>query len=131
MVVDTSAVIAVLFNEPDAGQYARALASAATRLISAVTVPQLAFVVEGRKGEIGRAVRERLLDVGGFEVVAVTPESGYAGDHVSRRFGRGRHPAALNIGDCFVYALAVAMEEELLFKGQDFARTDIRSALLS
>lgn len=131
MVVDTSAVIAVLFNEPDAGQYARALASAATRLISAVTRVELAFVVEGRKGEIGRADLEKLLDVGGFEVVAVTPSQAMRAIEAFRRFGRGRHPAALNIGDCFVYALAVAMEEELLFKGQDFARTDIRSALLS
>ena len=131
MVVDTAAVIAVLFNEPDAGQYARALASAATRLISAVTRVELAFVVEGRKGEIGRADLEKLLDVGGFEVVAVTHSQAMRAVEAFRRFGRGRHPAALNIGDCFVYALAVAMEEELLFKGQDFARTDIRSALLS
>jgi ribonuclease VapC len=131
VIVDTSAVVAILFNEPDAGQYARVLASAGTRLISAVTRVELAFVVEGRKGESGRADLERLLDVGGFEVVAVTPNQAVRAIEAFHRFGRGRHPAALNIGDCFVYALAAAMDEELLFKGEDFARTDIRSALLN
>lgn len=131
MVVDTSAVVAILFDEPDAGRYAGALASAATRLISAVTRVELAFVVEGRKGEPGRADLERFLDVGGFEVVAVTPSQATRAIEAFRRFGRGRHPAALNIGDCFVYALAATMEEELLFKGEDFARTDIRSAPLN
>jgi ribonuclease VapC len=131
VVVDTSAVVAILFYEPDAGQYAEALASAATRLISVVTRVELAFVVEGRKGEPGRADLERLLDIGGFEVVAVTPIQAVRAIEAFRRFGRGRHPADLNIGDCFAYALAAAMEEELLFKGKDFARTDIRSALLN
>ena len=129
MVVDTSAVVAILFNEPDANRYADALSSAATRLISAVTRVELAFVVEGRKGEPGRADLDRLLAAGGFEVVAVTPDQAAWAIDAFRRFGRGRHPASLNIGDCFSYALAAAMEEELLFKGDDFAQTDIRSAL--
>lgn len=129
MVVDTSAVVAVLFNEPDARLYAAALSSAARRLISAVTRVELAFVVEGRKGEPGRADLERLLAVGGFELVAVTPVQAMRAIEAFRRFGRERHPASLNIGDCFAYALAVAMEEELLFKGDDFAQTDIPSAL--
>jgi ribonuclease VapC len=130
-VVDTSAVVAILFDEPDGRRYAHALASAATRLISAVTRVELACVVEGRKGEPGRADLERLLEVGGFEVVAVTPIQAMRAIEAFRRFGRGRHPAALNIGDCFVYALAATMEEDLLFKGDDFARTDIRSAPLN
>jgi len=90
---------------------------------------ELAFVVEGRKGEPGRADLERLLAVGGFEVVAVTPVQAMRAIEAFRRFGRGRHPGSLNIGDCFAYALAVAMEEELLFKGDDIAQTDIPSAL--
>jgi|SRR5271165_4227041 len=129
MVVDTSAVVAILFNEPDAGLYAAALTSAERGLISAVTRVELAFVVEGRKGEPGRADLERLLAIGGFEVVAVTPVQAILAIDAFRRFGRGRHPASLNIGDCFAYALAAAMGEELLFKGDDFAQTDIRSAL--
>lgn len=131
MVVDTSAVVAILFNEPDARRYANALASAARRLISAVTRVELAFAVEGRKGEPGRADLERLLDAGGFEVVSVTPAQAMRAIDAFLRFGRGRHPASLNIGDCFVYALAATMEEPLLFKGEDFAQTDIRLALLS
>ena len=129
MVVDTSAILAILFNEPDARIYADALSSAAARLISAVTRVELAFVVEGRKGEAGRIDLERLLAVGAFEVVTVTPDQAARAIDAFRRFGRGRHPASLNIGDCFTYALAAAMEEELLFKGDDFARTDIRPAL--
>ena len=92
-------------------------------LISAVTRIELAFVVEGRKGEPGRADLEGLLAVGGFEVVAVTPDQAARAIDAFRRFGRGRHPASLNIGDCFSYALAAAMEEELLFKGDDFAQS--------
>jgi ribonuclease VapC len=129
MVVDTSAIVAILFNEPDARLYAVALSSAARRLMSAVTRVELAFVVEGRKGEAGRADLESLLTAGAFEVVAVTPAQAMLAIDAFRRFGRGRHPASLNIGDCFAYALAAALEEELLFKGDDFAQTDIRSAL--
>jgi ribonuclease VapC len=129
MVVDTSAIVAILFSESDARLHADALSSAARRLISAVTRVELAFVVEGRKGESGRADLERLLAAGAFEVVAVTHDQTARAIDAFRRFGRGRHPASLNIGDCFAYALAAAMGEELLFKGNDFARTDIRSAL--
>jgi ribonuclease VapC len=131
MVVDTSAIVAILFNEPDAALYANALASGATRLISAVTRVELAFVMEGRKGELGRADLERFLEAGGFEVVAVTPIQAMRAIDAFRRFGRGRHSASLNIGDCFSYALAATFEEALLFKGNDFARTDLRSALQS
>ena len=129
MVVDTSAIVAILFNEPDARVYADAMSSAAARMISAVTRVELAFVIEGRKGEPGRADLERLLAAGAFEVVSATPDQAARAIDAFRRYGRGRHPASLNIGDCFAYALAAAMEEELLFKGDDFARTDIRSAL--
>jgi ribonuclease VapC len=92
---------------------------------------ELAFVMEGRKGEPGRADPERFLEAGGFEVVAVTPIQAMRAIDAFRRFGRGRHPASLNIGECFSYALAAALEEELLFKGNDFAQTDLRSALRS
>jgi ribonuclease VapC len=129
VVVDTSAVVAILFNEPDAARYANALASATRRLISAVSRVELALVVEGRKGERGRIDLEKLLDAGGFEIVAVTPVQAMRAIDAFRRFGGGRHSASLNIGDCFVYALAATMGEPLLFKGDDFARTDLGSAL--
>jgi ribonuclease VapC len=129
MVVDTSALVAILLGEPDAGIFEQALVTAPVRLLSAVSRVELSFVIEGRKGEAGRADLELLLQEAGIEVVAVTPQqAGFAID-AFRRFGKGRHQAGLNIGDCFSYALARASGEKLLFKGDDFARTDIPSAV--
>lgn len=106
MVVDTSAVAAVLFDEPDAGRFAELIEADAAPMISAVTRVELTFVVEGRKGALGRARLERFLEEGGFRVVPVTPTQAEIACEAFRRFGKGRHPAALNIGDCFAYALA-------------------------
>jgi ribonuclease VapC len=129
MVVDTSALVSILWREPNAERYDRALADASIRLLSAVTRVELSFVIEGRKHEAGRADLERLLDAGDFEVVSVTPEQAFIAIDAFRRFGKGRHRAALNIGDCFAYALAKATDQALLFKGDDFVHTDIRPAL--
>jgi ribonuclease VapC len=129
MVVDTSALVAILLGEPDAERFARALGAAPVRFLSAVTRVELSCVIEGRKGETGRADVELLLRDGGFEVVSVTPQQAEIAVDAFRRFGRGRHRARLNIGDCFSYALAVATDQVLLFKGDDFGHTDIRPAL--
>jgi ribonuclease VapC len=129
MVVDTSAIVAVLLAEPDAEPIAKALGEAPARLISAVTRVELSFVIEGRKGEPGRQDLERLLGSGGFEVVSVTPHHADLAIEAFRRYGKGRHPAGLNIGDCFSYALAMATEHPLLFKGSDFGKTDVRVAI--
>lgn len=129
MVVDTSALVAILLREPGAEAFERALASARVRLVSAVTRVELSFVIEGRKGDAGRADLELLLQAGGFEVVSVTPQQATIAIDAFRRFGKGRHPAGLNIGDCFSYALAKATDHPLLFKGDDFPRTDIRAAV--
>lgn len=129
MVVDTSALAAILFRESDAHRFARALGSAPIRLLSVVTRVELSCVVEGRKGETGRADVDLLLRDGGFEIVGVTPQQAEIAVDAFRRFGRGRHRARLNIGDCFSYALAVATDHPLLFKGDDFRHTDIRPAL--
>jgi ribonuclease VapC len=129
MVIDTSAVVAILFDEPDQNLYDAAIESAPVRLISAVTRVELSFVVEGRKGEAGRERLERFLAMTGSEVVAVTPQQAEVAIDAFRRFGKGRHRAGLNIGDCFSYALAAATEHPLLFKGDDFIHTDIRPAL--
>jgi ribonuclease VapC len=128
MVVDTSALIAILFGEPDADRFVHALADAPIRLISAVTRVELSFVVEGRKGQAGRADLDRLLRDGAFEIAAVTPQQAEIAIAAFRRFGKGRHRAGLNIGDCFSYALAVATDRSLLFKGDDFVHTDVRQA---
>ena len=129
MVVDTSALVAILLGEPDAERFARALSAAPVRLISAVTRVELSFVIEGRKGETGRADLELLLRDGGFDVVSVTPQQATIAIDAFRRYGSGRHRAGLNIGDCFSYALAVATDHPLLFKGNDFIHTDLRPAL--
>ena len=129
MVVDTSALVAILLGEPDAERFAHALSAAPVRLISAVTRVELSFVIGGRKGETGRADLELLLRDGGFDIVSVTPQQATIAIEAFRRYGRGRHRAGLNIGDCFSYALAVATDHPLLFKGDDFIHTDLQPAL--
>src|SRR5271170_757217 len=129
MVVDTSAIIAVLLVEPEAAQFSRVLADTPRTLMSAVTRVELSFVAEGRKGSIGRAVLENFLRDSRIEVVAVSLRHAEIAIEAFRRFGRGRHRAALNIGDCFSYALAKATGLPLLFKGADFIHTDIQPAL--
>src|SRR5829696_7247260 len=108
MVVDTSALVAILQREPDADRLDQALADAATRLISAMTRVELSFVIESRYGERGRADLERLLREAQIDIAAVTSRHAEIAIEAFRRFGRGRHRAALNIGDCFSYALAKA-----------------------
>ena len=129
MVIDTSAIVAILFDEPDHRIYDEALALATTMLVSAVTRVEAAFVIEGRKGLQGRSRLERFFAMTGAEVVSVTPQHADIAIEAFRRYGKGRHRAGLNIGDCFAYALAKANDLPLLFKGDDFRRTGIRSAL--
>jgi len=129
MVVDTSALVSILLREADADLFNRTLADAPIRLMSAVTRVELSFVIEERYGDRGRADVERLLNAARIEIAAVTPQQAEIAIDAFRRFGRGRHRAALNIGDCFSYALAKAIDQPLLFKGDDFNRTDIRPAL--
>ena len=131
MVIDTSAIVAILFNEADQRLYEEAIERASVRLVSAVTRVELTFVVEGRKGEAGRERVERFFNMTGAEVVAVTPQQTQFALDAFRRFGKGRHKAALNIGDTFAYALARSSDQPLLFKGNDFIHTDVRSALTS
>ena len=129
MVIDTSAIVAVLFGEADASHFEAAMVRADRRLISAATRVELSCVVEGRKGDAGRAALEAFLKLLDPEIVALTsPQADIAVD-AFRRFGKGRHRAGLNIGDCFAYALARHADEPLLFKGDDFGHTDIVSAL--
>jgi ribonuclease VapC len=129
MVIDTSAIVAILFDEPDQRGYGEAIEAATVRLVSAVTRVELAFVIDGCKREAGRERLERFFQLTGAEIVAVTPQQAEIAVDAFRRFGRGRHPAGLNIGDCFSYALAAATDHALVFKGDDFSRTDIRPAL--
>lgn len=129
MVIDTSAVVAILFGEADQLRYAEAIERAAVRLVSAVARVELSFVIEGRKGVAGREQLERFFALTSAEVVGVTPQHAMLAIGAIRNFGKGRHAAGLNIGDCFSYALASATGHPLLFKGSDFGQTDIRAAL--
>jgi ribonuclease VapC len=125
MVIDTSAIAAILFAEADQARFVEAIEAAPVCLISAVTRVELACVVEGRKGEAGRALLEEFLRAAAIETVSVTVAQAEIAIEAFRRFGRGRHPAALNLGDCFSYALARFRNDALLFKGDDFGRTDL------
>jgi ribonuclease VapC len=125
MVVDTSALLAVLFQEAEASRIAAAIASDPRRLASAFTVLETAIVVEARKGEPGGRELDLLLHRIGLENVPLTASHVEVARDAWRRFGRGTHPANLNIGDCCVYALARVSGEPMLFKGDDFGKTDI------
>ena len=125
MVVDSSAIIAVLFGESDAPQFLRALASTERKLMSAVGHLESAIVVEARKGETGAKAYANFLAQAGIEVVAFDASQAEVALDAWRRYGKGRHPAALNLGDCAAYALAAVGNEALLFKGEDFSKTDI------
>ena len=128
MIVDTSAVLAVLFDEPDAERYVRALAGASRCRMSVVSFLEAAIVLESRAGAAAGPDLDLLLERAPIELEPVTLEHAQAARRAWRRFGRGNHLAALNFGDCFAYALAEATREPLLFKGQDFALTDIDTA---
>jgi ribonuclease VapC len=125
MVVDTSALLAVLFGEPEADRIARAIASDPRRLATAFSVLEAAIVVEARKGEPGGRELDLLLHRIDLESVPLTASHVEIARDAWRRFGRGNHPANLNIGDCCAYALARVSGEPILFKGDDFAKTDI------
>ena len=128
MVIDTSAIVAVLFDAPERATFDRLIARDGMRLMSAVARVEAAFVVEGRKGAEGRERLPRFFQLTGAEIVPVSVQQSELAVEAFRRFGKGRHPARLNIGDCFAYALAKATREPLLYKGGDFALTDIAAA---
>jgi ribonuclease VapC len=128
MVIDTSAVIACLLGEPERASFVDAIEADPVRLISLVGVVEASFVMLSRKRAGGLSDLNAFLDDGEIARVPVDVRQAEAAIEVFRRFGRGRHPARLNIGDCFAYALAKTTGEKLLFKGEDFARTDISPA---
>jgi ribonuclease VapC len=128
MVIDTSAVTAILFDETEKTIFDKAIAADPVRLISAVNRVEMSFVIEGRKQHAGRLRLERFFRLTDAEIVTVTPDQAEIAVDAFRRFGKGHHRAGLNIGDCFAYALAKATGEALLFKGDDFAHTDLISA---
>lgn len=129
MIVDSSAILAILFAEPDAAVFAKAISEADARKISAATFVEVAAVVEAHAKDRGSRQLDAFLRRAGFVIEPVTEEQAHLARQAYSDFGKGRHPAGLNFGDCFSYALAKASGEALLFKGSDFSRTDIVSAL--
>ena len=129
MIVDTSAVVAILLGEQGADNLARALLADPHPRMSAATYVELAAVVAQRSSPQQRRRFEALLDKLGIEIVSLTPEHTRIAAEAYREFGRGSgHPGRLNLGDCFSYALAAANDEPLLFVGDDFRHTDVRAA---
>lgn len=129
MVLDTSALLALLLDEPEAEDFRAAVEEDTTRLVSAATLLETALVIEARKGERGGHELDTLIQKADVVVVPVDTEHVSEARRAYRRFGKGRHAAGLNFGDVFAYALARAAGEPLLFKGDDFAKTDIRRVL--
>jgi ribonuclease VapC len=125
MVIDTSAIVAIFFGEEDAAHFRERIAADPVRLLSAGTFLEAAMVIEARFGEAGAAEFDRWIELAQIDIVPVSAELAAEARSAWRRYGKGRHPAALNYGDCFSYALARVCEEPLLYKGNDFSRTDI------
>lgn len=126
MVIDTSALLAILFQEPEAERIAHALVTAGRRLVSAATVLETGIVVLARHGDDGVRDLDILAAKLRFEVAPVTEQQAMIARRAYRQFGKGRgHPSGLNYGDCFAYALAKASDQPLLFKGDDFVHTDL------
>ncbi len=126
MVIDTSAILAILLGEAEAETFIRAIADDQRRLVSAFTVLEASVVLMARKG--AAAVRELDLLLHGAQITIVSfdPDQARIARSAFESFGKGRHPAALNLGDCCSYALVRSSGEVLLFKGNDFSQSDIR-----
>jgi ribonuclease VapC len=125
MVIDTSAFLAILQDEPDRRSFTEAIEAAAVRRTSAATFLEASMVVQSRYGAEGLHRLDRLIESAGIDVVAVDPAQARVARRAFGDFGKGRHPAGLNYGDCFAYALARQLGEPLLCKGDDFSRTDL------
>ncbi|MCG6207134.1 type II toxin-antitoxin system VapC family toxin [Rhodopseudomonas sp. HC1] len=125
MVIDTSAIVAIALNEPDAAALEARIADDPVRLISAATVLEATIVLETRLGEAGGREFDLWLHRIAADIVPVDAEQTETARRAWRRYGKGRHPAALNYGDCFAYALATTRGEPLLYKSEDFAKTEV------
>lgn len=128
MVIDSSALLAILFDEPERRGFNERIEADPHRLISAANLLETAIVLESRSGEIGGRELDLFLHRAGFKTVPVDENQVAIARAAFRKYGKGRHPASLNFGDCFAYAAAKATGEPLLFKGSDFPETDIIAA---
>lgn len=125
MVIDSSALVALILREADHHRYAAALRNDRRRMMSAVSHVEASMVLATRLGDAGLHVLDDLIERSRIEIVAVDRVQALAARDAFLRFGRGRHPARLNMGDCFSYALASVTGQPLLYKGDDFGLTDL------
>ena len=128
MIVDTSALIAILRREPETERMTRAISTAPEAMVSAASLLEATIVMLRRHGEDGVRDLDLLVAKLAIEVVPFTVPQADIARRAYRRYGRGRHLARLNFGDCFAYALAQDLSVPLLFKGDDFSRTDVTVA---
>jgi ribonuclease VapC len=128
MIVDTSALIAIFFGEPEGDDYIRLIHEADRCRMSAANFVELSMVIGHQLGSEALRQCDMFLRRAEIVIEPVTVEHAYLARQGFLDFGKGRHPAGLNFGDCFAYALAMALDEPLLYKGQDFSKTGIKSA---
>jgi ribonuclease VapC len=124
VVIDTSAAVAILLSEPARDPLLAALDVADPRLLSAASLVELTMVLEARLGPAGAGVADRFVRDGGVDVVPFDGPQASRAQEGWRRYGEGRHPAALNLGDCFTYGLAITTDQPVLCVGDDFPQTD-------
>lgn len=125
MVIDTSALLAILQDEPERRMFNEAIEAAESRLMSAATFVEASIVIESRFGAEGLRDLDLFVERAGIGLAAVDAEQAHVARRAFSRFGKGRHRAGLNYGDCFAYALANVLGEPLLYKGDDFGQTDV------
>ena len=129
MILDTSAVLAIVFGEPGFEVFVDAIAASPSCRISAASFVEASIVAESRIGDQGLLQCDSFFRTARVSVEPVTEEQALLARQGYSEYGKGRHPAGLNFGDCFSYALAKSTREPLLFKGEDFGQTDVQSAL--
>lgn len=129
MVIDSSALLAILLDEPERRAFNEAIEQAAVRRLSVANLLETSIVIETRYGAEGLRDLDHLLAIAGIERVAVDLHQVELARRAFSQYGQGRHPAGLNFGDCFAYALAKNLAEPILFKGRDFSQTDLEAVL--
>ena len=125
MVLDTSAMLAILQDEPERRQFNEAIEAAETRSLSTASFVECSMILESRYGADGIRDLDLFLAKAQVSLIAVDEEQAELARRAFRQYGKGRHPAGLNFGDCFSYALAQSLNEPLLFKGNDFRQSDV------
>src|ERR1700733_8403908 len=128
MIIDASAVLAILLDEKDAATFAKAIETADERRISVAGYLEEALVIDNRGDAVAQREFDRFFQRSGITIEPVTLEQARIAREAYRDFGKGRHRAGLNFGDCFAYALARILDQPLLYKGRDFGHTDLQSA---